>query len=337
MWYSNCVLYKQTLLSSLDSRKDRWQGGQYEDCALWYSQYIEHNYRNSWKKPCQKSFDTGRNHGLRLSQEDDEVRLSLSSLTSTSVIDLCLGWSYLPLAIPVYHGISLVIWEIKPKGCVFFCHFRKTKVFWHDAFGCFTVNYCTNYFAVLVGIICFLPKISPVQWQMTLVFRLGGAQKNSAMNWGIGNCGWKQRVFLGLLALLPTLRRTLDDDLPLLFHLFILSRYIGTAKYREGNCHHGTSNEAIGWSSCLLDLQPVGQQGCQTFSFSQEPGAFSVGVSTSQENQRKPEKHKSDGTSGWCLGSFSRWGPGNFGAFVVKLQGFSLQNRLPMLARSLMG
>ena len=168
MWYSNCVLYKQTLLSSLDSRKDRWQGGQYEDCALWYSQYIEHNYRNSWKKPCQKSFDTGRNHGLRLSQEDDEVRLSLSSLTSTSVIDLCLGWSYLPLAIPVYHGISLVIWEIKPKGCVFFCHFRKTKVFWHDAFGCFTVNYCTNYFAVLVGIICFLPKISPVQWHMTL-------------------------------------------------------------------------------------------------------------------------------------------------------------------------
>ena len=258
--------------------------------------------------------------------------------TYLNICDRSVPWMKLPT--PCYPGISWYLFGNlgnQTQRMCFFCHFRKTKVFWHDAFGCFTVNYCTNYFAVLVGIICFLPKISPVQWQMTLVFRLGGAQKKSAMNWGIGNCGWKQRVFLGLLALLPTLRRTLDDDLPLLFHLFILFRYIGTAKYREGNCHHGTSNEAIGWSSCLLDLQPVGQQGCQTFSFSQEPGAFSVGVSTSQENQRKPEKHKSDGTSGWCLGSFSRWGPGNFGAFVVKLQGFSLQNRLPMLARSLMG
>ena len=116
----------------------------------------------------QQSFDSGRNHGLRLSQEDDEVRLSLSSLASTSVIDLCLGWSYLPLAIPVYHGISLVIWEIKPKDvCFFLAVSGKPRFFDMMLLDAFMVNYGTNYLAVLVGIICFLPKISPVQWHMT--------------------------------------------------------------------------------------------------------------------------------------------------------------------------
>lgn len=108
--------------------------------------------------------------------------------TYLNICDRSVPWMKLPT--PCYPGISWYLFGNlgnQTQGMCFFCHFRKTKVFWHDAFGCFTVNYCTNYFAVLVGIICFLPKISPVQWQMTLVFRLGGAQKNSAMNWG----NWK--------------------------------------------------------------------------------------------------------------------------------------------------
>ena len=147
---------------------------------------------------------------------------------------------------------------------------------------------------------------SPVAYD-PIVFRLGGAQTKICHELGEEylkrtlEIVVENKVFFflpGLLALLPTLRRTdwmTDASAVSFIH---------------------SSNEAIGWSFGLLDLQSVGHQGCQTFSFSQEPGAFSVGgFHISGKPSGNPKNTKLMGKRGWCLGSFSR-GPGNFGAFV---------------------
>lgn len=214
--------------------------------------------------------------------------------TCLNICDRSVPWMKLPT--PCYPGISWYLFGNlgnQTKGCVFFFgRFRKTKVFWHDAFGCLYGQLRYQLFSSTCRYNMLPPKNqpSPVAYDRGAHHFLpwiGGRVPETY----IGNCGWRKSVFLpGLLALLPTLRRTLDDGCLCCFIYSFFLDTLAQPNIEKGELRKPTTNEAIGWSFGLLVLQSVGHQGCQTFSFSQEPGANTAGVSTSQENPAETRK-----------------------------------------------